>query len=276
MFLVAGAAGNAGREVAKALHRAGADVRGLVRDDGSTVPEGITAVQGDLNDPSTLTTAFDGCEGAFLLPGYADMPGLLAVAARSGVRHVVQLTGSSAGVDAPGNAIARYMAASEAAVRSSDVAWTILRPVAFASNALRWRDQIAAGDTVTAPFAEHRSAVVHPADIGDVAAAALLDGDEYAGRILPLTGPHAMTPAEQVEVLARALGRDLVFRAQPDDEARRSMEGTMPVEYVDAFFDFYRNGTIDESPVLPTVREVTGHPARSFGDWAREHAGQFR
>ena len=38
----------------------------------------------------------------------------------------------------------------------------------------------------------------------------------------------------------------------------------MPVEYVDAFFDVYADGTLDESQVLPTVQGVTGHrPAPS-------------
>lgn len=275
MFLVTGATGNAGREVAAALVAAGAEVRGLVRDDAADLPEGVTAVRGDLNDPSSLAAALAGCQGVFLLPGYADMPGLMAAATSAGVRRVVQLTGSSAGVHAPGNAIASYMAASEDAVRASELDWTILRPVAFASNALRWRDQIAAGDIVTAPFAEHRAAVLHPADIGEVAAIALVDG-RYAGEILPLTGPQAMTPAEQVAALAGVLERTLVFRPQPDDEARASMERAMPVAYVDAFFDFYTGGTIDESPVLPTVLEVTGHPARTFQDWAHQHADAFR
>jgi hypothetical protein len=43
--------------------------------------------------------------------------------------------------------------ASEDAVRSSGVSWTILRPSGFMSNALRWAPQISAGDVVRAPFA---------------------------------------------------------------------------------------------------------------------------
>ncbi|MET7465338.1 hypothetical protein [Nonomuraea sp. NPDC005501] len=50
----------------------------------------------------------------------------------------------------------------------------------------------------------------------------------------------------------------------------------MPRQYVDAFFDFYVKGTLDESVVRPTVQEVTGRPPRTFEQWARAHAGAFR
>jgi hypothetical protein len=45
---------------------------------------------------------------------------------------------------------------------------------------------------------------------------------------------------------------------------------------VDAFFDFYAAGTLDESRVLPTVRDITGRPPRAFSEWAAAHAGAFR
>jgi hypothetical protein len=54
------------------------------------------------------------------------------------------------------------------------------------------------------------------------------------------------------------------------------MTSRMPEQYVRAFFDFYVDGSLDESPVLPTVQEITGRPPRTFADWARAHAGAFR
>jgi hypothetical protein len=50
----------------------------------------------------------------------------------------------------------------------------------------------------------------------------------------------------------------------------------MPAEFVDAFFDFYVGGTLDESPVLPTVPELTGRPARTFREWAEAHRARLR
>jgi hypothetical protein len=50
----------------------------------------------------------------------------------------------------------------------------------------------------------------------------------------------------------------------------------MPAEYVDAFFDFYVAGAVDETSVLPTVEQVTGRPPRTFRAWAEEHLTAFR
>lgn len=91
-----------------------------------------------------------------------------------------------------------------------------------------------------------------------------------------LTGPDSLLPADQIAVLAKVLGRNLRCEGLPDEEARAEMEASMPVEYVDAFFSFYADGTLDESQVLPTVQEVTGRPPRTFEQWAEAHAEAFR
>ena len=116
--------------------------------------------------------------------------------------------------------------------------------------------------------------MIDPADIGAVAALALTSG-EHAAQTYRLTGPRSLAPADQVEILARVLGRPLRFEAQPDDEARAEMSAAMPAEYVDAFFRFYVDGELDESMVLPTVPDLIGRPARTFEQWAHAHASTF-
>jgi uncharacterized protein YbjT (DUF2867 family) len=213
-------------------------------------------------------------KGVFLLPGYADMHGLLSAFAKAGVSRVVLLSGSSAESGDENNAISRYMIRSEVAVKGSGIAWTILRPSAFMSNALRWAPQLGAGDAVKAPWANVKVAMLDPQDIGEVAAEMLLNG-AHDGEILRLTGPVALTPSEQLQILGGALGRDLRLEAQTDEEARAEMTDAMLPEYVDAFFDFYSEGSLDESLVTPTVAELLGRPPRTLGEWAAAHAQAF-
>jgi uncharacterized protein YbjT (DUF2867 family) len=272
MILVTGATGNVGGEVVRELAARGAPVRALVRDGArGTLPEGVEPVSGDLDRPDTLAPALEGVRAVFLLPGYPSVADLLAPA---GVERVVLLSGASAEGGHRTDAVSSYMVASEAAVRGSGVAWTILRPSAFMTNTLQWAPQLQAGDLVRAPFAGVRQAVLDPADIGAVAAEALL-GDGHAGQVYRLSGPESLLPEQRVRILATVLGRPLRFEAQPDDEARAEMLAAMPAAYVDAFFSFYVEGTLDESPVLPTVEEVTGRPPGTFERWARAHRDAF-
>jgi uncharacterized protein YbjT (DUF2867 family) len=276
MFLVTGATGNVGAEVVRALTAADQRVRALVRSGRPAgLPPGVEAVAGDLNRPESLAEALAGVRGVFLLPGYEDMKGVLAEVRGAGVERVVLLSGSSAASGDSSNAVSAYMIRSEDAVRESGVAFTILRPFGFMSNALRWRDQLEAGDVVREPFADVAVAVVDPADIGAVAATALL-ADGHEGRIHVVSGPQALRPADRVGILGAALGRELRLEALSDDEARTQMSAQMPVEYVDAFFDFYVEGSLDESQVQPTVREVLGREPRTFEQWVAAHADAFR
>jgi uncharacterized protein YbjT (DUF2867 family) len=274
VIVVTGATGNVGAEVVSALARAGEPVRALVREAGRAVPDGVEPVVGDLNEPGSLRAPLEGANAVFLLSGYTDMPGLLDEIRSAGVERVVLLSGGGAAASNLDNAISRYQLASEDAVRASGVDWTILRPYAFMSNALRWLPELREGDVVRAPFAEVANAVVDPYDIAAVAATALRSG-AHAGQVYRVSGPQSLRPADQLQILADRLGRELRLEPLSNEAARAEMLATTPAEYVDAFFTFYVDGAIDESEVLPTVRDVTGVPPRTFAQWVETHAGAF-
>jgi uncharacterized protein YbjT (DUF2867 family) len=275
MILVTGATGNVGGELVRALAGTGPPVRALTRGGREQeFPPGVEPVAGDLNEPQSMRAALAGADAIFLYPGYQDMAGTLAEARQAGVRRVVLMSGSSAASGDTSNAVSRYMIESEDAVRASGLAWTIVRAFGFMSNTLQWVPQLREGDLVRAPFAGVPIAVVDPADIAAVAAAALTAAG-HDGRVYTVSGPQALRPADRARILGEVLGRDLRFEGQPDDEARAEMSATMSAEYVDAFFDFYVKGTLDESQPQPDVAEVTGRPPRSFLQWAQAHADAF-
>ncbi len=273
--LVAGATGNVGSDLVDQLVAAGVRVRALVRSADALLPDRVEPVVGDLNEPDTVVPALRDVRGMFLLAGYRDMPALLERACEARVERVVLLSGGAAVASDLDNAISAYMLTSEEAVRQSGLAWTILRPFAFMSNAFRWLPQLRAGDVIKLPFAQVATAMIDPYDIARVAAAALLD-DRHGGHVYRVSGPESLLPADQVRVLGAVLRRDLRFEAQSDEQARCEMSASMPLEYVAAFFSFYVDGTLDESQVLPTVEQITGERARTFEQWARIHADAFR
>ena len=59
--------------------------------------------------------------------------------------------------------------------------------------------------------------MVDPHDIAEIVAAALVDGG-HEGRTYRLSGPEALTPVDQVALLAEALDRPLTCDPIPDEE----------------------------------------------------------
>jgi uncharacterized protein YbjT (DUF2867 family) len=275
MILVTGATGNVGGEVVAALAGREEGVRALVRDPaGAALPAGVEVVQGDLELPESLTPALDGARAVFLLGGWGDMPGLVRRFGGAGVEHVVLLTSRCVVGGKADNAITRMWLDSEAAVRDSGLAWTILRPSGFQANALRWRSQLRQGDVVRAPWPDIAVAAIDPADIAAVAAV-VLTGPGHEGAAYSLSGPEPLTSGDQVATLAAVLGRPLRYEPLSDEQARAEMAPDTPAPFIDAFFRFNSGGEYDDSPVLDTVEEMTGRPPRSFAQWARAHADAF-
>jgi uncharacterized protein YbjT (DUF2867 family) len=275
MIVVTGATGNVGGEVVAALAGREEGVRALVRDPaGAALPAGVDVVQGDLELPESLTPGLNGARVVFLLGGWGDMPGLLRRFGRAGVEHVVLLTSRCVVGGMADNAITRMWLDSEAAVRDSGLAWTILRPSSYQANALRWRAQLQQGDIVRAPWPDIAVAAIDPADIAAVAAI-VLTGPGHEGAAYSLSGPEPLRPGDQVAILAAVLGRPLRYEPLSDEQARAEMAPDTPAPYIDAFFRFYTGGEFDDSAVLNTVVEMTGRPPRSFAQWARAHASAF-
>jgi len=274
VILVTGATGNVGSEVLKVLVENGQPARGLVRSP-RPLPGGAEAVVGNLDDATSLKAAAQDARCVFLLGGYADMPGALAVFREAGVEHVALLSSRSVVGGQESNAVTGMHMAAERAVRDSGLAWTFVRASGFMSNTLQWVPQLQAGDVVREPFAGVPIATIDPHDIAAVAATALTENG-HEGREYAVTGPEALLPADRLRILARLLGRELQLEALSDDVAREEMSRATPEKYVDAFFRYFAEGEFDDSAVTTTVRDVIGKEPRAFADWAETHVAAFR
>lgn len=274
MILVTGATGNVGGEVVHALSERGERVRAMSRHSPEVALSGVEYVSADLADLDSVRPALEGARGIFLLGGYADPATLMAACTRAGVRRVVLLSSSSVNGASDDNLIGVGARAGERAVRESGLAWTILRPNGFMANLLRWRTQLRHGDVISGPFPEIPVALVHPADIGAVAAEALTT-DTWNESVLPVTGPEPLLPREQAEVLGQALCRPLTYRGLFGDDARAMLAESMSPEYADAIIALY-SGQLNEARVSDTVRKVTGRGPLSLSEWVTSHLPEFQ
>jgi uncharacterized protein YbjT (DUF2867 family) len=181
--------------------------------------------------------------------------------------HGVELGAGSGPAHEPG----------ERRLRASSLPWTILRPITFMSNALRWRDSIAETGTFDEPSGDGRQAMIHPADIGAVAAKALTTPG-HEGVVYELTGPEALSSAQYAQKLSAAIGRPVRHVDVAEDVYRdRFVRYGAPPALVESLMRLYalvKSGDLDM--VTPDVEAVLGRPARGFDEWARDNANAFR
>ncbi len=276
--LVTGATGRIGREVVARLLAAGAEVRALTRDPAAArVPAGVEVVAGDLTAPESLAGVADDVEAVFLVwaAPAATAPAVVArLAARA--RRIVLLSSPHRTAHPffqQPNALRAVHAQLDDLVASSGVAWTILRPGMFASNALFWwAPQIRAGDVVRWPYGAVETAPVHERDVAEVAVRALRD-DAHAGADYVLTGPASLSQAEQVRTIGEVIGRTLRFEELSPEEALRELG--MPPPVASMLLGAWGAALGQPAYVTNAVEQVTGTPARTFREWATEHAAAF-
>ncbi|MBL1289441.1 NAD(P)H-binding protein [Streptomyces sp. For3] len=279
MIVVTGATGNIGRPLTQALADAGRQVTAVSRHEAA-VPDGVRHLTADLNEPAGLKPALDGAEALFLLLSGdlhatgANSADIIRQAADSGVRRVVLL--STLGVvTRPFGHTRIAMRALEDTLRESGLEWTVLRPGGFASNALWWAESVRAHQVVAAPFGDIGVPIIDPSDIAEVAAACLLE-DQHTGGIYELTGPEVITPRQQAEAIATALGSPVTFHELTREEAATAMARSMPAELANDTLDILGSPNAAELRVSPDVQKVLGRAPRSFADWAARHVAAFR
>lgn len=278
MILVTGATGSVGQHVVAGLLAQGHKVRALTRDPArAPIPGQAEVLRGDLGEPDGLRDALRGVHAVYLMAMGGAPQRFAELAEHREVRRIVVLSTGDVldNVEAQPDAVAEVHAAFEHAVAGTAMEWTFLRPNEFAGNSLQWAPQTKAGDVVHAPYPLARTAPIHERDIAAVAVRALTE-DGHHGAKYVLTGPQAITHADQLDLIGAAIDRPLRMEEIPADAARTQMSRYAPPAIVDAVLG--QLAAAVERPSVPTdtVEQVTGRPPYTFADWALEHAADFR
>jgi UDP-glucose 4-epimerase len=226
--LITGATGLVGTRLVQRLIDAGIDTRALIRA-GKTVPEGATAIEGDLLDPATLIAAVTGVDAVIHLaavlrtPDSADIiranvdgtnnliaaiaehaPSARVIMASTGLVYAGDLPRPAREDDAA-TAPMPYPASkiiAEQALRDSSLTWSILR-FAFVYGDGDGHLQSAPG--LLGTWNWHPAATMSLIHHRDIATAMLLALDgAMDGRIVNLTDDAPATVAE----IARVVGTD--------------------------------------------------------------------
>ncbi|MFC1417995.1 NAD(P)H-binding protein [Streptacidiphilus cavernicola] len=275
-ILVTGARGKVGQAVIGRLHAEGRAVRAGSNSPAQLdVPSGVEAVELGLSRPETFEPALRGVRELFLYPEPSGVQELLKAAEAAGVERVVLLSSSSvAGPEAETDAVALPHLLVERALAASPLPATVLRPDAFAGNALGWSHAIRAQAPVPLAYPDAQVAPIHPEDLADLAVTALT-GPVFEGRILDLTGPESLSFREQLALIGDRLGREVPVQQITRAEAEEQMGRFLPDPMVASLLDLWLRATAGPARIADTTATLLGTPARTFGQWVDANLAAF-
>lgn len=287
-ILVTGATGTIGTQVLHHLCDADVPVRALTRSPASAhLPEGVTAVAGDLADPDSFRAALEGVSTLFLLvPNVADEVTqalqALTLAREAGVKGIVYLSvyKGEAYVDVPHFA-GKYTA--ERMIEALDLPATVLRPAYFIQNDLRQKDPLLAAGVYGMPIGDKGVSMVDIRDIGEAAARELLRR-ERAPAPLPretyeLVGPDSLTGDQVAGIWSEVLGRPIRYGGNAleamESRMKTMMPGWLAMDLRMMLARYQSDGAVATPQEVDRLQDLLGHAPRSYRDFARAAAAQW-
>lgn len=242
----------------------------VVRDAGRAPRvDGCEVRVAEYRDHDACRAALAGVSTVFMVSAHesrrrrVDHQRFVMAAADAGVRHLVYTSFAAAAPDATFT-LARDHAHTEEAIRTSGMAWTLLRDNFYADLLPHFAD---AEGVIRGPAGDGRVAAVARADVADVAAVVLRDPTAHAEATYDLTGPEALTFTEIAARAGAVLGRALRFEDETVEQAYASRRAAYDAEdwQLDAWVSTYTavaDGSL--ATVSPDVEKVTGNPARTL------------
>lgn len=272
--LVVGATGTVGTALTHELARRGHRVAQATRQ-----PQSANQVRLDLVTGEGRAAAMASVHRLFLMapPGHVNQDQLLTpmidLAVQHRARKVVLMTAMGADADPSGG-----LAKTEQHLRQSGLPFAIIRPNWFMQNFHTfWMGSILATGEVQLPVGEAKASFIDARDIGEVAAS-LLAGDTDERAAFDLTGPEALSHSEAAALISAASGRRIGFRDVPPESLRPALlqAGLSPAyaDFLLTILGFLKAGYSERT--TSHVQDILGRPARTFADYAREHAAQWR
>ncbi len=166
-----------------------------------------------------------------------------------------------------------WATATDALIQSSGLTYTIIQPNSFFQNLYGNLPTINATGQFYMPLGDKALSVVDINDVADLAAAVLTQ-DGHEGKTYKITGPQALSMAEQAQILSQASGKDIQYVNVPKEAVQSAL--------LDAGMDDWSAKNISEllawfaegpySEVTATVETVLGRKPRPFADFAEEFA----
>lgn len=297
MYVITGATGNTGNEIARKLLQSGKKVRAIARDKNRLQPLatlGAEIRQGSLDDSNFLTNAFEGATAVYVLvppdPRAADLfanmdrigESIYSALRQSKVPNIVNL--SSIGAELPsGTGPITGLHHQEERLNQLEANVLHLRPTFFMENFLMDIPMIREMGMMGSPArADLIGPMIATKDIGDVAADRLNHLNFKGKTILDLLGPRDVGFGEAAKILGAAIGKpDLPYVQFSYEDAEKGMiqSGVSPdmaKKFAEMYYAF-NNGLIRPIPRKPeniTPTTIEEFAKTTFAEVYNAHSKQ--
>jgi uncharacterized protein YbjT (DUF2867 family) len=291
-ILVFGATGAQGGSVARhLLSRGRFDVRAITRKTDSSAAQklrdlGAEVVQGDLDDPSSLASALEGCSAVFGVTNFwehFDKEGpqgrnLVKAVSDAQVEHFVFSTLPPI-EKATGGALRSphfdLKAEHEEYARSLGIPATFVHVPFYYENFLYFFPPRPAGNDAFAfgfPQGDTPLAAMSVEDVGLIVARVFEDPGAYIGKTVKLAGDE-LPPAQYAEVMTRRTGRAVSYAHVPRETF--AALGFPGAEDLADMFEFYRVYIPSRAQDIEHWRTVTPE-LQSFDTWLSRNEGAMK
>ena len=283
MILVLGGTGRLGHETVKLLSTSGTHkVRVLVRDPAKAAafPDtGVEIVNGEMTDADSLAQAMRGVKRVFTIPpnirDQAEMESCIYRAARrAAVSYIVKLSTVKADVNSPCHFF-RQHAIAEEWLKTSGVAFTILRSNSFMQNLLWFAEEIKSKNRFSLPMGVAKTA---PVDVRDVAAvaSAILTGEARHDAMYNISGPGKLSFAEIAHTLSAVTGKRIEYRdIAPAEFLNILLRSGIPDWYAEALTASWTVARQGEPILTDSVSVLAKKAPITFEQFARDYADKF-
>jgi len=240
---------------------------------------GVEIVTGEMTDANSLAQAMRNVERVFTIPpnirDQAEMESRIYRAARhAAVSYIVKLSTVKADVNSPCYFFKQHAIAEEC-LKTSGVAFTILRSNSFMQNLLWFAKEIKSRSSFSLPMGVAKTA---PVDIRDVAAvaAAILTREAHHGASYNISGPEKLSFAEIGQRLSAATGKRINYRdIAPAEFLNRLIRFEIPGWYAKAVTASWTVAQQGEPILTDVVSTLAKKPPISFEQFARDYADSF-
>jgi uncharacterized protein YbjT (DUF2867 family) len=281
-ILVTGGTGTIGSHLVKTLKEKNADFKVLTRNEEKAdklSSEGVETIVGNFNNSDSLLKAMEGVDRIFLLtPASVDQVELnrkvIDSAKKAGVDYIVKVSAIGSKEDS-NVSLARAHAKTEQEIRFNKFDYTFLHPHSFMQNLIGMREAIRAGrhygttGQTGVPYVDTR-------DVAEVAAEALTSND-YRNKVLPVTGPQALTGEDVAKAFSDILDKPVEYHNVPHEMMQENMINMgIPKWLAEDLTNLNRSWSLGQDVEVSTVTEqVTGRPARTIRDFVRDYKSLF-